>query len=343
MIAVRALAAAVESAGVCRRRYLAAAGMSEAPLDDVYARISMSDYDRARRAALTLSGDPALGLHMGGAPSISSFDFLGTLAEHSKDLREALQVAVQYAGVIVEGATLELVEQRDVVIVRSPQLRGEAPEVRLSAEFTASSLVHLVRRFVGGSSAPRRVFFGYARPSHHAEYARVFGGREQFSHAFTGVEFERSWLERSHTYGSSEIRALLLARAQRFLACVEDRAPTAERVKRWLASQSPEARPTMDVIARDLGMSGRSLRRRLGRERAPYDDLVREARVARAKSMLAESPQSIQEVAYALGFETPAAFSRAFRRWTGMPPSAFRADAQTASDPDALRTFLSRS
>jgi len=325
MIAVRALAAALESTGVVRARFLAAAGLTAERLDDVYARIPLADYDRIRRSALTVSGDPALGLHMGGAASVCSFDFLGALAEHSGTLRDALQVAVRYAGVLVEGAQLDVVEQDDTAIIRCLQLCGEAPEVRLSAEFTTTSLVYLVRRFVGGTVQPRRVLFGYAPPPHRDEYARVFGGCEQFSQPFTGVEIERAWLDRSHVYGSPELHALLLARAQRFAASADHDATTADRVKRWLASQSPELRPTMDTIARELGMSGRSLRRRLSEERAPYDDLVREARVMRAKSLLAESRQTIQEVAYALGFGTPAAFSHAFRRWTGMAPSAYRA------------------
>ena len=99
----------------------------------------------------------------------------------------------------------------------------------------------------------------------------------------------------------------------------------AERVKRWLASHDELLKPTMDAIARDLGMSARSLRRRLREERVQYDELVREARTLRAKRILADPRHSVQDAAYALGFGTPAAFSRAFKRWTGMAPSAYRA------------------
>ena len=81
----------------------------------------------------------------------------------------------------------------------------------------------------------------------------------------------------------------------------------------------------MDAIARDLGMSARSLRRRLRGERTPYAALVEDARANRAKRMLEDRHLSVQEAAYALGFGTPTAFSRAFKRWTGMAPSAYRA------------------
>jgi AraC-like DNA-binding protein len=241
-------------------------------------------------------------------------------------LREALQVSARYARIVMDAPRLELCEEGDSASVRCTPLSGEDPEVRLTAEFVMSSLQYLIRRFVGGAAQVRRVLFAYQAPAHRAEYARIFEGREQFAQAFTGIEFDLAWLDRSHTYRSPELRTLLQARAELLLARVEQDAPAAERVKRWLAAQSLETKPTMDTIARALGMSARSLRRRLHDEGAPYDDLVEGARALRAKSMLADPRLSIQETAYALGFVTPASFSRAFKRWTGMAPSAYRAE-----------------
>ena len=186
-------------------------------------------------------------------------------------------------------------------------------------------MLRLARRFVGSAARARRVYFAYESPAHRAEYARVFGGCEQFSHAFTGIEFERAWLDRARRDRSPELYALLETRAELLLARLDQEGSVAERVKRWLASHDELLKPTMDAIARDLGMSARSLRRRLREERVQYDELVREARTLRAKRILADPRHSVQDAAYALGFGTPAAFSRAFKRWTGMAPSAYRA------------------
>jgi AraC-like DNA-binding protein len=82
----------------------------------------------------------------------------------------------------------------------------------------------------------------------------------------------------------------------------------------------------MDATARDLGMSARSLRRRLSEERAVYADLVEEARANCAKRMLTDPHASVQEAAYAMGFASPTAFARAFKRWTGVSPSAYRSN-----------------
>ena len=80
----------------------------------------------------------------------------------------------------------------------------------------------------------------------------------------------------------------------------------------------------MDAVARGLGMSCRSLRRHLLATGVQFGDLLDEALANHAKELLADSEVSIQETAFALGFTTPSAFSRAFKRWTGKAPSDFR-------------------
>jgi AraC-like DNA-binding protein len=324
IMAIRALVGAVEGLGVPRARYLAEAGMSEAQLDDRSLRVPISDYDRARRAALNLSGDPGLGLRMGRSANIAAYDVLGQLAEHSGTLRNGLQAVTRYARIVMEGPELAIHEEGDVATLRYDHLEGEAPEMRLSAEFVVSSLLYLVRRFVGESVLPRKAFFTHASPAHSEQYTAMFGGRERFSQPFTGIEIDRAWLDRSHAYGSPELCTFLMARADMLLARVDQDAPVAERLRRFLSSQDLQTKPTMDTVARELGMSARSLRRRLQEEHAIFNDLVEDARALHAKRMLSDPRLSVQEAAYALGFGTPAAFTRAFKRWTGVAPTTFR-------------------
>jgi AraC-like DNA-binding protein len=324
IMAVRALVGAIEGLGIPRARYLAEAGISEAQLDDQSLRVSVADYDRARCAALVVSGDPGLGLRMGESANIGAYDVLGHLVEHSGTLRKALHTVTRYARIVMDGPELTVCEEGDAATLRYEGLSGEAPEIRLSAEFVVSSLLYLVRRFVGESALPRKAFFAYAAPPHHAQYTEMFRGREHFSHPFTGIEIDRAWLDRSHAYGSPELCSFLLSRADMLLARVDQDAPVAERLRRVLSSQDLQTKPTMDTVARELGMSARSLRRRLQEERAIYNDLVEDARALHAKRMLSDPRLSVQEAAYALGFGTPAAFTRAFKRWTGVAPTTFR-------------------
>jgi len=325
MMLLRALVAAVEQAGVERARFFAESGLDALPFDDMHARVSLDDYRSIVRTAIASSGDPALGLHMGERVYMASFDVLGHLTEHSTCLRDALQIATRYARIVCDGPELTFDEDADRATLRIGLPREELPEVMLAAEFSLTALLRLIQRFAGDDARARRVSFTYAAPAHRAEYTRCFSGREHFSEPFIGIEIERSWLDRAQLCRSTELRDLLQARAELLLAKYDQDSTAADRVKRWLATQSAQpTRPKMAEIARDLGMSARSLRRRLRDERAPFSDLVEEARALRAKRMLEDPRCSIQEAAYAMGFDTPAGFSRAFKRWTGMAPSAFR-------------------
>ncbi len=305
---------------------LADSGLETCELDDVHAFLPLSHYHRAVLAAIEHTGDPALGLHMGERSSMGSFDVLGHLSEQSGSLREALEVGVRYARIVSDGPRLELYEDAETATLRLQLSCWEDPTVQLCAEFATVSLLGVIRRFVGDGAQVQRVLFPYAAPAHRHEYTRIFGGREHFTQPFTGIEFDRQWLERTQFSRSTELRALLQSRAELLLAKVDRDAPAALRVQRWLASRDTRTRPTMDAIARDLGMSVRSLRRHLRNEDAAFTELVDDALALRAKRMLADPRWSIQETAYAMGFATASAFSRAFKRWTGVAPSAFRTE-----------------
>jgi AraC-like DNA-binding protein len=80
----------------------------------------------------------------------------------------------------------------------------------------------------------------------------------------------------------------------------------------------------MSAAARDMGVSERTLRRRLQDEGASYGDLARQALVNRAERLVADLDRTIDETAYLLGFSQRSAFHRAFKRWTGMTPAEYR-------------------
>lgn len=321
---VHAVVGAVERSGVARALFLDEARVSDLPLDDIDARVPLDDYRRLVGAAYRVTADPALGLHMGERLTMGSFDVLGHLTEHSASLREALMVAVRYSRIVSDGPRLTLEEHGGTATIRLHLPDEEGPVVLLASEFSTIALLRMVRTFVGEDALPRRAFFAHAMPAHRAEYARRFGGRERFSHAFTGLEIERAWLDRAPACRYKELRGYLQTRADLLLAKADQNASAAERVRRWLAAQPDLARPTLALAAREFGTSTRTLRRRLHAEHVQFSALLDEARAEQAKRLLAKSPSTIQETAYLLGFRTPSAFSRAFKRWTGMAPRNYR-------------------
>lgn len=321
---VRALAAAVERVGVTGQRLLAEANIDPALLEDMHARISLDEYRRTVRAAYHLTADPAFGLHMGERLGPSSFDVIGPLVENSTSLRDALLTAVRFAGIVSEGPRLQLLESAKTATIRLDLPEENTPESRLASEFSTIALLRLLRIYVGEGAMPLRVFFTHPKPRHHGEYTRCFGGAEEFSQSMTGMEIDRGWLDRPPAVRAGELHDYLLQRAEYLLVKADRDAPASARVSRWIASQTELVRPTLEQVARELGTSTRSLRRRLQEERTQFSVLLDGARSVHARRMLEDPRRGIQDTAYALGFRTQSAFSRAFKRWTGVGPKAYR-------------------
>lgn len=270
-----------------------------------------------------MSGDPAFGLHMGEQARSAMFDVIGALTEHADTLRQNVVTMERYARLMAEDNTPVLHEEAETAAIRFPSLSGDWPAVRSTAEFAMTALLSSLELFVGDGARPSEVRFAYPEPPYAAEYARIFGGPARFGCAATELVFPRAWLDKAQPYGSRELYAVLKEQADRSLDWLQRDASLRDRVVHILTEHG--ARPvTMDGVARELGMSARALRRRMHNEGVSFSDLVTRSRMHTAKRMLERPGASIQEVAHAMGFASPAAFHRAFKRWTGRTPKDYQ-------------------
>jgi AraC-like DNA-binding protein len=194
----------------------------------------------------------------------------------------------------------------------------------MQAEFAVAGFLRLARTFGGPRVVPQAVSFEHARPVHHREYARVFGDVARFGQPTTALTLDRSALDRVQLHQHPELFALLRSQAERVLERVTVELGPADQVKRYLLARPPARIPDISTAARDLGLSARSLRRRLAADETTYRSLVRATLEASAGHMLRDPRRSIQETAGALGFSNVGAFYRAFKRWTGMTPAQYR-------------------
>jgi AraC-like DNA-binding protein len=152
-----------------------------------------------------------------------------------------------------------------------------------------------------------------------AMLAEFCGVGVQWDAAATSVVTDVGWLQHPLAGADPDAHAAAVHDFQRMLERHRSRAGVAERVR--LAVR--RGAPTLGAVATSLGMSQRSLRRHLAAEGAPFRSLITEDRLGRAELLLAEG-HSIDTVARRLGYSEPAAFSRAFKRWTGRSPDAWR-------------------
>jgi AraC-like DNA-binding protein len=320
-----ALVSAVEEAGVPRLELLRTAGVELDRLHAIDARVRRSELDRMCELGMDLAKDPALGLHWAEGISQQTFAPVSHMIAHARSLRHGFELLSRFGRLFTDEAYYELLERSDRVEVRVLGLAARSPNLqRFSAEMIVAGFVCMARALL---IRPRieRVSFEYVAPSYHTEYARVLGQPVHFDEPFTGIVVERAQFDASTPQRYEDTRAPLASDTDRRLLRASRHPPCALRVRELLVKRGP-TRCNMAAVARALGFSVRSLRRRLADEGKSYLDVEHDALAFVAKRLLRDKQRTIQETAYEMGFAHPTTFHRAFKRWTGTTPSAFQDD-----------------
>lgn len=324
---VRALLEAAETHGVSREILLREGDVKLEDLQGLEARVDLGVFRRMILRALDLSGDPALGLHIGERASDTAFDMIGQLIAHASTLRHAIALCAQFQALFMDDMSTRL-EERAGTARWSCEFPHTDPRFdALWSEFIAVGLVRALRAFAGMGAKPETVCFTHRRPAHYPEYTRLFGGAERFETEFMGIEFSAAMLDRAYLHRNPELHALLLPRAERALGQLGGPTRYSDRLRHYFLARSPARIPDMSDAARELGLSERSLRRKLAEEGISYRELVQTAQQTAACTMLRDPRSTIQEVARALDFADVTAFHRAFKRWVGVTPQEYREGA----------------
>jgi AraC-like DNA-binding protein len=291
-----------------------------------------NDLFRLCLVAIDVTHDPALGLHWGEWITTSSFNLVSHLLAHASNLRSALETLHRFGPLLADDIGIELVEQDDVAEIRTRDMADQPLAIRrLTAEMVTLGILGLIQHFGGLSAKVSRACFQFPAPEYRGEYTRIFGGAECFDQPYTGVVFARALLHAQSPQKDEDLYTTLSDLAARRLQRLQARAPYAVLVLNQLLQQRGPHRVAMGTIARKLGVSVRSLHRRLTEEGRSYASLTSEAAALLAKRHLLDEGRTIHETAHAMGFSKVASFHRAFRRWTGTTPGALRAQAATGA------------
>jgi AraC-like DNA-binding protein len=184
------------------------------------------------------------------------------------------------------------------------------------------------RELTGISFPVRRARFRWQGPNDVAPFARFFEGAIDFGAEEDSVILAEDVLALPLPEAAPEMSAELEAYAAALIDRMKEDDPIVDRVRGTLAEALMAGEATEIEVARRLAMTPRTLRRRLSAAQSSFRALREEVLRARALKLLREDRLSIGEVSYLLGYAEPSNFDRAFRRWTGIAPSEWRAGAQ---------------
>lgn len=305
---------------------MAAAGFDPTWLHDPDARMPLAVEHRLWEGAALRTGDACFGLRTAARIRPGVFQVLDYAVRTAPDLHTALLRLARYNRLVHDVAQFDIVAQGETVRIEHRFGGGaDVRPCRHATEFTLASLVVVASQISGTPVAARAVAFAHAWPGDESAYRAVFGVRPCFDAPVSCVVLDADVLRRPIPTADPELSRIVTAHAERLLALWEPAAATLRaRVRRELVQGLGRGAWSLAHVARALGMSERTLQRRLRAEGIGFTDLLDEVRRELAHQYLANRQLALGEIAFLLGFSEPSALHRAFKRWTGMTPSAAR-------------------
>ena len=246
------------------------------------------------------------------------------LAHNSRDLREAVRNVCRYLAILTEGMVSELREEAGEARLLFSVVDPAGVASRQLAEFGVTRLVRHLGALTGHRARLIRVEL-----CHDAAcpvLARRLGLPVAVHQPHNAVVFDASSLTLPVINADARLLAILQHYSDDLLAQRPHNEELVARVERWILENLHTGELNTPELARSLGMSARTLRRRLAEHGLTPGDLVEQLRRELAKKYLAENPYPLGRITYLLGYGDLATFTRAFRRWTGTTPSKWRAD-----------------
>ncbi len=326
-----ALVKFAQSRGADRATLLAAAGLGEDDFNDHDARIAFDRYIALTRAAADRTDDPGFALHFGEAIELGEISIVGLIGAASRSMVEALTQLNRYGRLVIEaylgpGQRFSNVVDADGIWMTDHREGPNAfPEL---TEATFARMICGVRRF-----APQllvhAVEMTHPSPPHGAEVERVLGAPVRFSAARNAYRIDEHWLTLELNLHPRFVFGVFSKYADALLTDLEAADRVRGRIEALILPIIHTGEATVARIASEIGMSRQTLYRRLKEEGTNFESVLDALRHRLALDYLGSRKLSANQTAYLLGFSDPAAFSRAFKRWTGTSPGTLRGTVST--------------
>jgi AraC-like DNA-binding protein len=308
--------------GIEAARLLSGSNLAPGVLHSAQARLPFDDMVAVWTAARRETGDDMLGIRVASIVPFGSYGVLDYLPLASADVRSALERYAKFYKIAHGGAELAVEDHGSSLHLT---LHADVPSAHMrdSIAYSFAIVLSRLRSATMQRWTPRLVRFGFAPWHTMAGCEEVFG---------KSVRFDAH--EHVIVLDAAVARLELLSADPALCEELEQRAALNLRQLSTDVSTSDAARiairqllrqgPTIGSVATAIGKSERSLQRALACEATSFRALVAEVRADLAHDLLRQRDCRVAEVAAELGFAEPAAFSRAFRQWTGVYPAQYR-------------------
>lgn len=299
---------------------LAGSGLDATMLEEPEARVPIETMNMLVRRARTLTGEPALGIFLGLRRRVSMYGFLGFAMMSASTLGEALELAVRFSSTISTALVLRLQVEGGLAALRFEE-QCDPGDVRDVAVLALIVGLDQIGKALTGCDVPGEAHLAIPRPAYADRFPDLLA-HARFDQPVTQLVFDAKHLDQPLV--TPDRAGLRLARRQceRALCDLGLDGALLDRVRSLISS--PDGVRSLEQVADNLHVSARTLKRRLAAQGVTFSELVDQERRQRAQLLLISSSLSLADITERLGYSTVPNFARAFRRWTGQTPSAYR-------------------
>lgn len=255
---------------------------------------------------------------------VDDIGVLGLAIKTAPTLRASLERVERYWRVVTDTAVYRLEDSGDPAFFTFQTRTEHHPVLEFRNEGALAGFARNMRLFVEGELVLDHVSFRHACRGEPGRYAALFGCPARFGADRDAIALKPVMLDLPNRLGDAAVSNFLTAHLETEIGSLEDdpsiRAALLRRLTPALSNGAPQAAD----VARDMGMSERTLYRRLAEEGLTFRDVLMQAQSTLAQDLLRDSRNSIAEIAFLTGFAEQSTFSRAFKRWVGQAPAQFR-------------------
>ena len=303
-------------------------GIREKDFHSEAAGISMARYLELLNQAAEQSNRPCLGLSIAHCSSTSDLGIMGYIMRNAPDFEECMELSGRYLQLVSPGAQSEIIKNDETTCTWTYDIQGFTPQqCRQDVEMTMMQIVNLVRELLPLSDwRPNHVYFQHAAPDEEQPLHRALADQVTFNHFYNGISFPREFLFYPVTDADPRLLKILKIQVQRSIDQLKVGHNLLDRITFLISSSLGKTEVSAERIAVHLGMSRRTLHRRLGECRTSFGEIRDKIILQLAKEILSTTTVSVTELAQQMGYSDASAFIRGFRRQTGLTPIDYRRD-----------------
>lgn len=296
-----------------------------APLDVGQMIAAEAYYDLLERIVRTMDDGHTLPARVGPLMRPDDYGALGLAWKSAPTVRHSLERVERFCRLWTDVVSYEVADDEEGIVFLLHRAGERRLGLRVSNECTLASATSLVRQTAWQPFRPRAVYLQHAAPAITADHEKYFGCPVHFGAPVDGLAIAADDLVRPNRLGDDGLSRFLLQHLDQEVRAVASEESLEERLRRAISRSLSAGVPRVADVARGLAMSERTLHRRLTDDGLTFRAVVDATRREMAENLLQQSQYTLSEVGFLTGFSEQSSFQRAFKRWNGQTPKAYRA------------------